>query len=98
MVLVRARRQIPAQAHGDRSGCNLRQPGNDYNAGRRDCHRPGKSRGQGERNRQAVRHPDHHVPDCLRGLEVFFSVRCAGHKSNIRPVGQIVNLRRGQEA
>src|SRR5208283_5973859 len=81
MVLVRARRQIAAQAHGDRPSGYLRQSGNDYNVGGRD--RPGKSRGQSEWNRQAIRHPDHHVPDCLRGLEVSFSVRCTGHKSNI---------------
>jgi hypothetical protein len=46
-------------------------------SGRLDC--TGQSGCQGEWHSQAVRHPDHDVPDGFRGGEVLLDMRCLWH-------------------
>ena len=74
---VRARGEIPAQAHGNGPGRKLGQPCRDHDAVGRGCARqPGR---KSKRHSQAVGHADHDIADRLAGSEVFLYMGRAGH-------------------
>ena len=70
-------RQVPAQAHRDPSGRDLGEARDHDEPGAADGTR--EPRGQRERHREPVRHPDHHVPDAVARGEVSFDVRRLRH-------------------
>jgi len=69
-------RQVPAQAHRDRSGRDLGEARDHDDPAAARAREPG---GQRERHREPVRHSDHHVADPIAGGEVSFDVRRSGH-------------------
>src|ERR1035437_2593288 len=73
VVAVRARGQIPAEAHGDGPGGDFGESGDDHQlAG--GGHRPGEPGSQREGNREAIGHSDDDIADGVRGFEVRFDV------------------------
>ena len=85
MVAIRARRQVSAQAHGDRSRGNFGEAGNDHDFGR--LAGAGESGGERERYRKAVRHADHYVANRIGGFEVPLDVWGVRELLNLLHVG-----------
>src|SRR5574341_1891729 len=72
-------REVAAQAHGDRTRCDLSQARGDNDTGR--GHGAGQPRRERKGYGQAIRHPDDDVSDNLASGEVLFDVRYTWHRS-----------------
>ena len=66
------RGQIPAEAHGNGPGCNLRQASDHHDV--RGLNRSREPRGEGEGDREPIGHTDHDVAHDFGRGEVVFGV------------------------
>lgn len=77
MLDVSFRRQISAEAHGNRAGRYFRESRGDHDVcGNERSRKSGRER---KRNGQTVGHPDHDVADYFIAVEMFFHVRGLRH-------------------
>ncbi len=74
-------REVTTEPHGDRSRRNLGEAGCHDDAG--IAHGSAQARGQGKRDGESIRHPDHHVAHDLARGEVAFGVGSLGHRLSL---------------
>jgi hypothetical protein len=75
--------EVSVQHHGDRRARHLGQPGGPNDAGRGNG--PSQARGQRERCRDLVRHPNHDIPDQVAGGDVLLNMLGLRHRAGVLP-------------